>query len=91
MDNNVSLDSSNDSGFISTSCSFAVCEIDLEDNGHNEDPVVIFDDELQLPSLEDFISDVKTSILTSTDPQESLEHRLNKIASQTNSLSISFQ
>ena len=91
MDNNDSLDSSihNDSGFISTSCSFTVCELDLEDSGHNDDTEVIFEDEVELPTLDEFISDVKNSVLTSTDPQEILQQRLNKIATQTKSLSLS--
>ena len=66
---------------------------DTDDSGYtldfifDDDIIDIFQDE-PLPSLEEFIDEVQQKVLTSTDPTETLECRLNKINSPSKSLSI---
>ena len=82
----------NDSGYNLTSSSSTVGSLELEDvhlhDSGSSNTEVLFEDEAELPTLDEFIYDVKKGVLTSTDPQESLQQSLNKIATQTNSLSL---
>ena len=88
----------NDSAYTSSNqvnqhCSLEDGHLEINDSGYTnrdvifEDGDVIFQDE-PLPTLEEFIHEVQQGVLTSTDPSESLEQRINKINTPSKSLSI---
>ena len=47
-------------------------------------------EEMMLPTQEEFNINVKSNVLTSTDPTESLADRLDKISTPSQSLTASF-
>ena len=47
-------------------------------------------EEMMLPTQEEFNIQVRTNVLTSTDPNETLADRLEKIMTPTKSLTLSF-
>ena len=88
----------NDSAYTSCNqvnqhCSLEDGHLEINDSGYTnrdvifEDGDVIFQDETT-PTQEEFNQEVKQGVLTSTDPSESLEQRINKINTPSKSLSI---
>ena len=90
QDDSALSESYNSSG--SSHSSFENEQLETNDSGFTyADLILPTDDlieELPLPSQEEFDLEVKERALTSTDPAENLEHRLNKIMTPTKSLSI---